>query len=90
MASRPILRLPNYVTPFFMALDVSKSCTGGCLFQDSDGIERSVGYLRQKVKVMSCRSRLSSRNRWPWFSLYERLVYMYVYLYIRLLSNYNI
>ena len=49
LASRPILRPPNYDLPFCMAVDASDMAVGACLFQVLDGIEHPICYLSKKL-----------------------------------------
>ena len=49
LASRPILRPPNYDLPFCMAVDASDMAVGACLFQVVDGIEHPICYLSKKL-----------------------------------------
>jgi len=49
LASRPILRPPNYDLPFQMAVDASDVAVGACLFQTVDGIEHPICYLSKKL-----------------------------------------
>ena len=49
LASRPILRPPNYNLPFCMAVDASDMAVGACLFQVIDGFEHPICYLSKKL-----------------------------------------
>lgn len=49
LASRPILRPPDYNEKFFLAVDASFYCVGGCLFQMYEGIEHPVCYFSRKL-----------------------------------------
>ena len=49
LASRPILRPPNYDLPFCMAVDASDMAVEACLFQVVDGIEHPICYLSKKL-----------------------------------------
>lgn len=51
LASRPILRPPDYSLPFVVAVDASQFCVGGCLLQVIDGLEHPVCFLSRKLKV---------------------------------------
>lgn len=50
MASRPILRPPNYDLPFFIAVDASDAAAGAVLFQTADGIEHPTCLLSRKLR----------------------------------------
>ena len=49
LASRPILRPPNYELPFVMAVDASDVAVGACLFQVVDDTEHPICYLSKKL-----------------------------------------
>jgi len=49
LASRPILRPPNYDLPFVMAVDASDVAVGACLFQVVDDLEHPICYLSRKL-----------------------------------------
>jgi len=49
LASRPILRPPNYDLPFVMAVDASDVTVGACLFQVVDDLEHPICYLSHKL-----------------------------------------
>ena len=49
LASRPILRIPNYDLPFVMAVDSSDVAIGACLFQNVDGVEHPICHLSKKL-----------------------------------------
>jgi len=49
LASRPILKPPNYDLPFQMAVDASDVAIEACLFQTVDGIEHPICYLSKKL-----------------------------------------
>ena len=50
MASRPILRPPNYDLPFSVAVDASETCLGAVLFQVVDSVEHPISYLSGKLR----------------------------------------
>jgi len=50
LATRPILRTPNYELPFYIAVDTSSIAIGAYLFQIADGLEHPVYYLSKKLK----------------------------------------
>jgi len=49
LASRPILRPPNYDLPFVMDVDSSDVAIDTCLFQNVDGVEHPICYLSKKL-----------------------------------------
>ena len=49
LASRPILRPPDYDQPFLMAVDASDKAIGAYLFQCVDGIEHPICFLSKKL-----------------------------------------
>lgn len=49
MASRPILRSPDYSKTFCLAVGASQFCVGGCLFQVFDNVE----HIRFVILVVS-------------------------------------
>jgi len=51
LASRPILRPPDFDKPFCMAVDASQFCVGACLFQVIDELEHPICYLSRKLQV---------------------------------------
>ena len=51
LASRPILRPPDYAKQFMLAVDASQSCVGACLFQVHEGLEHPICYLSRKLRV---------------------------------------
>lgn len=55
LASRPILRPPDFDKPFCMAVDASHFCVGACLFQVIDEIEHPICYLSRKLNVHEVR-----------------------------------
>src|SRR6218665_2395318 len=50
LASRLILKPPNYDIPFCLAFDASDNCLGAVLFQVIDGLEHSICYLSRKLR----------------------------------------
>jgi len=55
MASRPILKPPDYDKPFYLAVDASYFCLGACLFQITDEVEHPVCYMSRKLKAAEVR-----------------------------------
>jgi hypothetical protein len=55
MASRPILKPPDYDKPFYLAVDASYFCLGACLFQSTDDVEHPVCYMSRKLKAAEVR-----------------------------------
>lgn len=51
LASRPILRPPNYDLPFSVAVDASETCLGAVLLQVVDGVEHPICYLSRKLRA---------------------------------------
>ena len=51
LASRPILRPPNFDLPFSIAVDASNVAIGANLFQVVDGVEHPVCYYSKKLDV---------------------------------------
>ena len=51
LASRPILRQPNYDLPFFEAADASETCLGAVLFQVVNDVEHPICYLSRKLRA---------------------------------------
>jgi len=51
LASRPILRPPNYDLPFSVAVDASETCLGAVLFQVVDDVEHPICYLSRKLRA---------------------------------------
>lgn len=49
LASRPILRPPDFSRPFCVAVDASDVAVGACLFQVIDGIEHPVAFYSKKL-----------------------------------------
>ena len=49
LATRPILRPPNYDLPFQMAVDASDTAIGACLSQIVDDVEHPICYLSKKL-----------------------------------------
>src|SRR6218665_165680 len=50
LASRPILRPPNYDLPFSIAVDASDAAVSAVLFQTVNGIEHLTCFLSRKLK----------------------------------------
>ena len=50
LASRPILRAPDYEKPFILAVDASQNCVGACLLQVDDNVEHPICYLSRKLR----------------------------------------
>ena len=51
LASRPILRPPNYDLPFSVAVDASETCLGAVLFRVVDDVEHPIYYLSRKLRA---------------------------------------
>lgn len=51
LATRPILRPPDYNEKFYLAIDASMFCVGGCLFQMYQEIEHPVCYFSRKLDI---------------------------------------
>lgn len=51
LASRPILRPPDFSRPFSIAVDASAVAIGACLFQEIDDIEHPVAYYSKKLNT---------------------------------------
>ena len=51
LASRPILKPPDYTKPFIVAVDASQFCVGACLLQVCDGLEHPICFLSRKLRV---------------------------------------
>jgi len=51
LASRPILRPPDFTLPFAVAVDASDIAIGAVLFQTIDGIEHPVCYYSRRLNV---------------------------------------
>jgi len=49
LASRPMLRIPDFSRPFCIAVDASDVALGACLFQMVDGIEHPVAFYSKKL-----------------------------------------
>ena len=49
LASRPILRPPDFSRPFCVAVDASDLAVGACLFQEVDGVEHPIAYYSKKL-----------------------------------------
>jgi hypothetical protein len=49
LASRPILRPPDFDKPFCMAVDASQFCVGACLFQMVGEVRHPVCYFSRKL-----------------------------------------
>ena len=49
LASRPILRPPDFTRPFCIAVDASDVAIGACLFQEIEGIEHPIAYYSKKL-----------------------------------------
>ena len=49
LASRPILRPPDFSRPFCVAVDASDVAVGACLFQEIDGVEHPIAYYSKKL-----------------------------------------
>ena len=50
LATRPILRPPDYDLPFSLAVDASDTCVGAVLFQVVDGTEHPICFLSRKLR----------------------------------------
>src|SRR5688572_20635379 len=50
LASRPILRPPDFNKPFIVAVDASNFCVGASLLQIHDGLEHPVCFMSRKLK----------------------------------------
>jgi transposase InsO family protein len=50
LATRPILRPPDYDLPFSVAVDASDTCVGAVLFQVVDGTEHPICFLSRKLR----------------------------------------
>ena len=50
LASRPILRPPDYTKGFCLGVDASNLCVGSCLFQIVDGVEHPIAFLSRKLR----------------------------------------
>jgi serine protease inhibitor ecotin len=55
MASRPILKPPDFDKPFYLAVDASYFCLGGCLFQITDEVEHPICYMSRKLSAAEVR-----------------------------------
>jgi len=51
LASRPILRPPDFSLPFSLAVDASDIAVGVCLFQTVNDIEHPVAYYSKKLNA---------------------------------------
>ena len=51
LASRPILRPPDYNKQFMLAVDASQCCVGACLFQVHEELEHPICYLSRKLRI---------------------------------------
>ena len=51
LASKPILKPPDYNRPFFVAVDASQVCVGACLFQMYEEVEHPVCYYSRKLRI---------------------------------------
>jgi hypothetical protein len=51
LASRPILRPPDYDKQFCLAVDASQNCVGACLFQITDDVEHPICFLSRKLRI---------------------------------------
>jgi len=51
LASRPILRPPDFSRPFIISVDASDVAIGACLFQEIDGIEHPIAFYSKKLNV---------------------------------------
>jgi len=51
LASRPILKSPDYNKQFLLAVDASQNCVGACLFQITDELEHPICFLSRKLKI---------------------------------------
>ena len=49
LASRPILRPPDFSRPFCIAVDASDVAVGACLFQEIDEVEHPIAYYSKKL-----------------------------------------
>jgi RNase H-like domain found in reverse transcriptase len=50
LATRPILRPPDYDKQFCLAVDASQFCVGSVLFQVTDDVEHPICYMSRKLK----------------------------------------
>jgi len=51
LASRPILRPPNFSQPFMLAVDASNIAIGANLFQVTDDVEHPICYYSKRLNV---------------------------------------
>jgi hypothetical protein len=51
LASRPILRPPDFSKPFIVAVDASDLAIGATLMQESEGVEHPVCFISRKLNM---------------------------------------
>ena len=53
LASRPILRPPNYALPFSLTVDASETCLGAILFQVVGNVEHPISYSTVEKEALA-------------------------------------